>query len=214
MQVRDGLLFLVLAGLAFRCRFSDEPDAWPRRRICFPVIFEGGRVVWFAFRARDVATVGVASSSLEDQKVCIGKIYRFELNISEESKVQRTKGLTFILDRFGHDVGRLNKPSKCEFNTIRRRRRSIRQEILSSQELEKVLFFLNRCYFMDTFVVSERLHFVALVFGHMFSYHPEAGRRERRGECDLDLDIGYCKKCKLLQPEVMVTASGFVTQGP
>jgi len=57
------------------------------------MIFEGGSIIGFAFRARDVATVNVASSRLEDQKVSIGKIYMFELNISEKSQVQRTNGI-------------------------------------------------------------------------------------------------------------------------
>ena len=55
------------------------------------MIFEGGGVIWSAFRVRDVTTVNATSGRLENKKVRISKIYMFESKISEKSQVQ-TKG--------------------------------------------------------------------------------------------------------------------------
>ena len=93
---------------------------------------------------------------------------------------------------FGHDVGRLNKSGKREFHTICRR--SIRWEFLDSQELEEVPFFLYWCYLMNVLVITERLHFVALVFGHMFPYYPYPGRKERRRVRRRERGLGYLRQ--------------------
>lgn len=77
--------------------------------------FESGGIIGLAFRVRDMAVMDFTSSGFENQKVCIGKIYIYGLKHQREKPSTEMKGLTLILERFGHGVGRLNKSSNGEF---------------------------------------------------------------------------------------------------